>query len=44
MLMLFYLPANNQVFMTLDGYTTFFGWLTVWQVGKIRAAKRQSLV
>ena len=38
MVMLFYLPANNQVFATLDGYTSFYGWLFVWQLNKIKAA------
>ena len=30
MVMLIYLPANNQVFASYDGYTTFFVWLAVW--------------
>lgn len=30
MLILFYLPANNQVFASYDGYFIFFTWLIVW--------------
>jgi hypothetical protein len=30
MVMLVYLPANNQVFASYDGYTTFFVWLVLW--------------
>lgn len=30
MMMLVYLPANNQVFGSYDGYTIFFFWLVVW--------------
>lgn len=30
MVMLIYLPANNQVFASYDGYTTFFVWLALW--------------
>ena len=30
MVMLFYLPANNQVFASYDGYVTFFVWMIIW--------------
>jgi hypothetical protein len=28
--MVFYLPANNQVFAAYEGYSIFFAWLAVW--------------
>lgn len=28
--MVFYLPANNQVFAAYEGYSTFFVWLAIW--------------
>jgi hypothetical protein len=28
--MVFYLPANNQVFAAYEGYSIFFLWLAVW--------------
>jgi hypothetical protein len=28
--MIFYLPANNQVLASYDGYTTFLFWLGLW--------------
>lgn len=37
-IMLAYLPANNQVFTTYDGYTIFFGWMVVWIRQAIRGA------
>ena len=30
MLMIFYLPANNQVFAAYEGYSIFFFWLFMW--------------
>jgi hypothetical protein len=30
MIMLVYLPANNQVFGSYEGYTVFFVWLALW--------------
>jgi hypothetical protein len=28
--MIFYLPANNQVFASYEGYSIFFAWLGIW--------------
>lgn len=28
--MVFYLPANNQVFAAYEGYSIFFAWLAIW--------------
>jgi hypothetical protein len=28
--MVFYLPANNQVFAAYEGYSIFFLWLGIW--------------
>jgi hypothetical protein len=28
--MIFYLPANNQVLASYDGYTVFAVWLAIW--------------
>ncbi len=35
--MIFYLPANNQVLGSFDGYTTLAAWLVVWLVHRARA-------
>lgn len=38
MVMLFYLPANNQVFGTYDGYFIFGTWVFLWMRSKINAS------
>lgn len=36
MMMIFYLPANNQMMQTFDSYSTFIIWLIVWLNSKNR--------
>jgi len=33
-LMVFYLPANNYLMSTYDGYTTLLFWLAIWGIGR----------
>ena len=36
--MIFYLPANNQVLASYDGYTTFAAWIALWLWHRARQA------
>lgn len=38
-MMVFYLPANNYMLATYDGYATFLFWLVIWAFGRRRRLK-----
>jgi hypothetical protein len=41
--MIFYLPANNQVLASYDGYTTFGAWIAIWLWHRSRRALSAAL-
>lgn len=41
-LMVFYLPANNYLMATYEGYTTFIFWLAIWGFGRWRRSSAYS--